>query len=61
MENNEYTEVGPIVNSIDEMLKHMEIVIEEMPSIVLMAYNILPNKIEEVLSAYQDMKNEQAT
>lgn len=56
MENNEYTEVGPIVNSIDEMLKHMEIVIEEMPSIVLMAYNILPNKIEEVLSAYQDMK-----
>ena len=56
MENNEYTEVGQIVNAIDEMLKHMKIVTDEMPSIVLMAYNILPNKIAEVGTTDEEMK-----
>ena len=55
MENNEYTEVAQIVKSIDEMLKHMEIVIDEMPSIVLLAYNVLPSKIKEVLFVYDEM------
>ena len=56
MENNEYTEVTQIIKAIDEMLKHMEIVINEMPSIVLMAYNIIPNKISEVETTYEEMK-----
>lgn len=56
MDNNEYTEVTQIVKAIDEMLKHMEIVTNEMPTIVLMAYNILPNKISEVETAYEEMK-----
>lgn len=56
MENNEYTEVAPIIKSIDEMLKHMAIVTDEIPTIVLMAYNILPNKINEVETTYQEMK-----
>lgn len=55
MENNDYTEVAQIVKSIDEMLKHMEIVIDEMPSIVLLAYNVLPSKIKEVLFVYDEM------
>ena len=48
MDNNNYTEVTSIIKSIDEMLKHMSIVIEEIPSIVLMATNIIPRKIDEV-------------
>ena len=56
MENNEYTEVTQIIKAIDEMLKHMKIVTEEMPTIVLMVYNILPNKINEVETTYQEMK-----
>ncbi|MBE6143970.1 MAG: hypothetical protein E7169_00125 [Firmicutes bacterium] len=56
MENNEYTEVTQIIKAIDEMLKHMEIVTNEMPSIVLMAYNILPNKIGEIETTYEEMK-----
>lgn len=56
MENNEYTEVAQIVKAIDEMLKHMQIVTDEMPSIVLIAYNILPNKINEVETTYEEMK-----
>ncbi len=56
MENNDYQEVTKIIKSIDEMLKHMEIVLEEVPSIVLMACNILPLKIKEINDMYYDMK-----
>lgn len=56
MENNEYTEVAQIVKAIDEMLKHMQIVTDEMPSIVLIAYSVLPNKINEVETTYEEMK-----
>ena len=58
MENNEYTEVTKIIKSIDEMLKHMQIVIEEVPSIVLMATNIIPKKIEEITTTYKEMVDE---
>lgn len=55
MENNEYSEVTKIIKSIDEMLKHMQIVIEEVPSIVLMATNVIPKKISELTTMYQEM------
>lgn len=58
IENNEYTEVTKIIKSIDEMLKHMQIVIEEVPSIVLMATNIIPKKIEEITTTYKEMVDE---
>lgn len=58
MENNDYSEVTKIIKSIDEMLKHMTIVIEEVPSIILMACNIIPKKIEEVVSDYNKMSKE---
>ncbi len=58
MENNEYTEVTKIIKSIDEMLKHMQIVIEEVPSIVLMATNIIPKKIEQITTTYKEMVDE---
>ncbi len=55
MENNEYTEVTKIIKAIDEMLKHMEIVIEETPAIVMTAVNILPKKIKEIENIYNLM------
>ena len=58
MENNEYTEVPNVVKSIDEMLRHMEIVIEELPSINLMVMNILPKKIENINIEYNSMIND---
>lgn len=58
MENNEYTEVTKIIKSVDEMLKHMTIVIDEIPSIVLMSTSIIPKKIEEVKENYNIMINE---
>ncbi len=55
MENNEYTEVTPIIKSIDEMLNHMTTIIEEVPPIVLMANTILPKRISEIESTYRSM------
>ncbi|MBQ9182146.1 MAG: septation ring formation regulator EzrA [Bacilli bacterium] len=58
MENNEYTEVTKIIKVIDEMLKHMEVVIEEMPSIMLMARDLLPKRIKEIEDIYKKMMKE---
>ena len=55
MENNEYTEVPTILKAIDDLLKHMEVVIDELPSIVLIAEGILPKKMEEIYAIYQKM------
>ena len=55
MENNDYEEVTKIIKSIDEMLKHMKIVIDEVPPIVLMATSVIPKKILEVEDTYSKM------
>ncbi len=56
IENKEYIEVTTVIKSIEDMLKHMEIILEEVPAIVIMATNILPNKIKEVENTYEQMK-----
>ena len=48
MEKNEYSEVTQIIKAIDDMLKHMEFVVDEVPSIVLMTTTVLPNKIKDI-------------
>lgn len=58
MDNNEYTEVNKIVNIIDELLKHMDIVIEEVPSISLLTSSILPKRINEIEKIYNQMIND---
>ncbi|MBP3460906.1 MAG: septation ring formation regulator EzrA [Bacilli bacterium] len=55
MEKNEYTEVVPIVKNIDDMIKHMTNVVEELPGIYLLATSILPKKIDEVKEKYEKM------
>lgn len=55
MDNKEYAEVNSILKSIDDLLKHMNIVIEEVPSIVLLSTNVIPKKISEVEEVYSQM------
>lgn len=55
MEKNDYTEVTKILRIIDEMLKHMTVVLEEVPAIVLLAMDILPAKIRELKEYYKEM------
>lgn len=58
MEKNDYTEVPTVLKAIDNMLKHMETIIEELPSIVLIAKGILPKKMEEIKAIYNKMVSE---
>ena len=58
MDNNEFGEVATIINIIDELLKHMEIVIEEVPSIVLLVFNVLPKRMEEIATIYNEMTSD---
>ena len=58
MERNELTDIPKILKLIDEMVRHMEVIIEELPSIVLIAQNILPKKIEEISSIHSKMVSE---
>lgn len=58
MENNEFTEVDELLNIIDDLLNHMAVVIEEVPSIVLMVTSILPKKIKDIEKIYNTMINE---
>ena len=57
MEDNDFAEVPKVVKSIDELLKHMTNIIEEMPSIYLMTSSVLPKKIKEASEEYESMKN----
>ena len=58
LEQNEYSGVDIIVKAVEEMLKHMEVVVEELPSIVLIAENILPTKIKDIENIYLKMTEE---
>ncbi len=55
MDNKDYVEVSNILKTIDDLLKHMAIVIEEVPSIILLGTNVLPKKISEVEEVYKQM------
>lgn len=58
MDNNEYTEVDGLLDIIDELLNHIAVVVEEIPSIVLMVTSILPKRINEIESIYNIMVND---
>jgi len=58
METSDYDEVSHIVRAVDEMIKHMEVVIEEVPSIVLSSTIIIPKRITEVLKTYEQLQSE---
>ncbi len=57
MENNDYTEVSELVKTISDMLKHMEVIVSEMPSVILLATSILPKKIVEIGETYKQLSS----
>lgn len=58
MDNNDYVEVAELVATIDAMLKHMEIVENELPSIVLLATSVIPKKIVEIGKTYKKLSEQ---
>ena len=55
MDLNNFIEINPLLESIDKLLNHMGIVIEEVPPIVLMINSVLPKRIKEISTIYKDM------
>ena len=55
MEINDYNEVVHIVKALDTMIEHMEIIVNEVPDVLLMAKQVIPNRIKEIKSIYDDM------
>ena len=58
IDDNQIQELNKVVAAIEEMLKHMTIVLEEMPTIVLMGNTIVPNKIKDVQNNYDYLVKE---
>ncbi|MBR2708121.1 MAG: septation ring formation regulator EzrA [Bacilli bacterium] len=58
MEKNDITDIPKVFNVIDDMLNHMEVIIEELPSIILIAQNILPKKIKQIEKIYDKMTSQ---
>ena len=55
MEKNEYSEVVHIVKALDTMIEHMDIIVRETPDVLLMANQVIPNRMREVDLTYKDM------
>lgn len=55
MENNAYQEVGRIVKAIDDTIGNLGIVIEEAPSIILMANKLIPKKMNDIKNISEKM------
>ena len=58
METNEYSEVVQICKALDAMIDHMDIVINELPDILLMANKVIPNRMKEVQDLNKEMVDE---
>ena len=55
MDANEYNEVVHICKALDTMIDHMEIIINELPDVLLMANKVIPNRMKEVEAINKEM------
>lgn len=58
MDNNSYQEVGKIVKAIDDTIGNLKMIIEEAPSIILMANGLIPKKMKDVKIISEKMESE---
>lgn len=58
METNEYNEVVHICRALDTMIEHMEIIVSELPDVLLMANRVIPERMREVENTNREMIND---
>lgn len=58
VQNSEYDELGKIVKVLDDMIHNISIVIEEAPTIAMMATMVLPKKMKDIKSLATKMTRE---
>lgn len=57
MDKNEYSEVVHIVKALDSMIDHMSIIVEEVPDLMLMAKQLIPNRMKEIKENVLELTN----
>lgn len=57
MEENNFQEIFHIVKGIDKLIEHMEIVIKEVPDLILLTNRVIPKRIEQITELYEDLKS----
>lgn len=58
MEANDYNEVVNICKALDTMIEHMEVIVNELPDVLLMCNTVIPKRMKEVESTYNEMISE---
>ena len=58
MDNNDYVSVEKRINLLDDKINKMGKLLEDVPTIVLMATVMVPNKIEEAITYYYRMQRD---
>lgn len=58
MDNNDYVSVEKRINSLDDKINALDKLLNDVPTIVLMASVMVPNKIEEATTYYYRMKRD---
>ncbi len=59
MEEKLYNEVVLVVNSLDTMINHLNIIIQELPGIVLLLDDLIPGRIKDLKAEYKKMVKEE--
>ena len=55
MEKKDYDEINYLVKGISEMIDHIKYVVKEVPTIILMCKEVIPNKIADISNIYIKM------
>ena len=58
MEKKDYDEINYLVKGITEMIDHIRYVIKEVPTILIMCNELIPNKIADISNIYIKMTRE---
>ena len=58
MDQNQYTDVVHIVKALDTMIEHMEIVISEVPDLLLMCKQMIPKRIKGIEDTKEKMESD---
>ena len=58
MEKKDYDEINYLVKGISEMVDHISYVVKEIPTILIMCNELIPNKISDISSTYIKMTRE---
>ena len=58
MEEKLYNEITLVVNAIDTMIDHLEVVINELPDILLLVNDLIPKRVQELKEEYQKLVEE---